>query len=112
METNNNDKHPEGCRCMACQGGKCEMCGEKHCPYHGFGGCGYGYGLSCRRHVIFRIILAVVISFAIFWIGIRVGSFMGFGGYGDGYRMMRGGYYPMMGYWENGAVPAATSTAQ
>ncbi|MCL4403758.1 hypothetical protein M1432_00155 [Patescibacteria group bacterium] len=104
----NNAGHPEGCRCMLCQGGKCEVCGEKHCPYHGFGhGCGYGYGFGYRRFILIRVVVAILIAIGIFWIGLRIGSFMGFGGYGPGYGMHyygeRGGYYPMMGYgyWGN-----------
>ena len=114
-----NAGHPEGCRCLMCQGGKCDICGEKHCPYHGFGygyGCGWGY----HRHWLIKIVVAIAIACGIFWIGFRFGSFMSYGGfgYGPGYRMMQwnsqGGYYPMMGYgyWRNSSEPNATSSAQ
>ncbi len=102
------ESHPEGCRCMMCQSGKCEMCGMKH-----GGCCGYGFGWGhCHRHWWVRVVVAVIIAFAIFWIGLRIGSFFGFGGYGPGYGMMRWGNdwgygyghaYPMMGGygWNN-----------
>lgn len=74
-----------------------------------------------HRHSIVRILIALLVTFFIFWLGVKVGEtgsgFYGMGGWGrhggyyGGSMMYRGyppGYYgvPMMGYY-----PTATSTA-
>jgi hypothetical protein len=93
-----------------CAGGKCACAGANGC------GCGCGHGCWYGRHRFFilRIVLAVIVVVAAFWIGMRLGELKAaynsasFGGRGSS-RMMQ--YPPVGGYYGRaGGVPAVTST--
>lgn len=110
MEENNNKK----CDCLMC---KC--CGMAH----------KAFGEGCGKHRLLRWIIGLLILWAIFALGVKVGElkytikdglrggYYGMmGGYGDDsfYGRNNGGFYPgmmnnMMYYW-NSKLRSATST--
>lgn len=92
-----------------CHGCKCAAGGANGC------GCGCGHWHGRHGFFILRIVIAIIVVVAAFWIGMRLGELRAayYGaGYGRGHQMM-GGYYgraggaPMMPYY---GAPAATST--
>ena len=100
--------------------GKTCACGCGSCGCTG----GMWYGKS-GGYMLIRIVIALIILFVVFAIGVKIGELQSalghrFGGYGHGNMMMRGGYggygYGMMGGGYGQAIPpvpvngAATST--
>lgn len=111
----NNNKHPEGCQCALCEGGKCEGCPYGYCSH--YGPCGWGHGGRWGHRHLVGVLIGIIILIVVFWCGFRLGELMSYvrgGSYGR-YGMMRSGEYPqqmMDWYWQNGGGSNATSTAQ
>ena len=93
MDSQDNNKHPEGCRCHMCM---MQKCGDKMCH----GGC-------CRHGVLYcilRWVLAFILLSIVFNVGMKIGEFKSMlqGGYGHGYHSQSqydpsyGGGYGMM----------------
>ncbi len=63
MDSQDNNQHPEGCKCNKCSWQKS---GDKMCCH---GCCGRGFAYHCARWA-----LAVIIVVIVFCIGIKVGE--------------------------------------
>lgn len=107
MEENKKDNG--GCKCWACQGsGTMQKC---PCAWHGRG-----------KHMLLRVLLALIILIVVFCLGVKLGEFkaavggmrhrsfpmrnymMGAGNYGPGY------FTPMMRGGQGGAPQQSTTT--